>query len=356
MANVDLLALVKDKVKTLKPYHVENVDCPVKLHANENSFPLPSNIQKLFEESFCSFDLNRYPDPDSTTLRKTLSQRLNVSTESLVLGNGSDELIQIILQIFCDMGDTVAFPDPTFAMYSILAKGMGLNTHTIPLDEQWNFKAKDLLSSIQNNKPKIIFFSYPNNPTGNCFTQKEIQLVIENFSGIVVVDEAYFDFSKTTYLKKMTNHNNVIILRSLSKIGLAGLRVGFAIADPIIINEINKVRLPYNSNTVSQSLAEQLLKNFEPIQEQIDTILQERDRVKKSLSQFSSLTVFTSDANFILFRTTNNSTELFNQLAERGILIRDLSSHPRLNNCLRVTVGTPEENDAFLEKIKEIIN
>ncbi len=356
MANVDLLALVKDKVKTLKPYHVDNVDCAVKLHANENSFPLPSSIQKLFEESFRTYDLNRYPDPDSATLRKTLSKKLNISTESLVLGNGSDELIQIILQIFCDMGETVAFPDPTFAMYSILAKGMGLKTHTIPLDAQWNFKANDLLSSIKDNKPKIIFFSYPNNPTGNCFSQKEIQLVIENFSGIVVVDEAYFDFSKTTYLEKISNHNNVIILRSLSKIGLAGLRVGYAIADPIIINEINKVRLPYNSNTVSQNLAEQLLNNFEPIQEQIDTILQERDRVKKSLSQFSSLAVFSSDANFILFRTTHNSTELFNQLAERGILIRDLSSHPRLKNCLRVTIGTPEENDAFLEKLKEIIN
>ena len=355
MSNLDLNQLVKEKVRSLKAYHVENIDCAIKLHANENSFPPPPEILKQLESVFQSTELNRYPDPDCGTLKQTLAKRLNVTPENLVIGNGSDELIQILLQVFCDSGETVGFPDPTFAMYGIIAQGMGLNSKTHPLDDQWDFKAEPFLEALATSQARIAFLSYPNNPTGNCFSASEVQKVIENFSGIVVLDEAYHDFAGKSFLSELPKHNNLVILRSLSKIGLAALRVGYVVADPLIINQIDKVRLPYNSNSLSQRLADQLLNHFAPVQKQLDVLIKERDKMIQGLSKFKSLKVFPSDSNFVLFRVEQSASTLFKQLMEGGILIRDLSSHPRLKNCLRVTIGIPDENKAFLEKMTHII-
>lgn len=355
MAKVNLDNLVKDKIKALKPYHVENFDCEIKLHANENSFPPPAEILDLFQDTFRTFQLNRYPDPASQKLKVVLANRLSVSPAHLAVGNGSDELIALLLQIFCDTGDTVAFPDPTFAMYSIIARGMGLNTKTFPLDERWDFSAEPFLEMLEACRAKIVFFSYPNNPTGNCFSRAEIQKVIEHFKGITVLDEAYYDFARSTFLDQLKPHNNLVLLRSLSKIGLAGLRVGYAVADPLIIDQINKIRLPYNSNTVSQELSAKLMERFEPVQKQIDLILEQRDWLAGALADIPGLEVFPSDSNFVLFRVNRNSEDVFNRLVEKGILIRDLSSHPRLKNCLRVTVGTHEENAEFVTQIKSIL-
>ena len=355
MSNLDLLQLVKEKVQSLKAYHVENIDCEIKLHANENSFPLPPEILKQFEEVFKSTELNRYPDPDCGSLKQTLAKRLDVTPANLAIGNGSDELIQILLQVFCDPGETVGFPDPTFAMYHIIAQGMGLKSQTHPLDDQWDFKAEPFLETMAASQARIAFLSYPNNPTGNCYCASEVQKVIENFSGIVVLDEAYHDFAGKSFLSELPKHNNLVILRSLSKIGLAALRVGYAIADPIIIEQIDKVRLPYNSNTLSQKLTDRLLNHFTPVQKQLDALIKERDGMIRELSKFKSLKVFPSDANFVLFRVEQDPDALFKQLMESGILIRDLSNHPRLKNCLRVTIGTPDENKAFLKKMSHII-
>jgi len=355
MSNLDLMQLIKDKVKSLKAYQVENVDCAIKLHANENSFPPPPEILKLFEDVFKATELNRYPDPDCRPLKQTLSKRLGVAPENLAIGNGSDELIQILLQVFCDPEDTVGFPDPTFAMYAIIAQGMGLKSQIHPLDDQWDFKAEPFLETLEASGVRIAFLSYPNNPTGNCFSASEVQKVIENFSGIVVVDEAYYDFARKTFLSELPRHNNLVILRSLSKIGLAALRVGYAVADPVIIDQIDKIRLPYNSNSLSQNLTDRLLNHFAPVQQQIDKLLMERDRMIDALSKFRQLTVYPSDANFVLFRVEQDSAALFKRLMDQDILIRDLDSHPRLKNCLRVTIGTPEENQAFLEQMAQII-
>jgi len=355
MSNLDLMQLVKQKVQSLKAYHVENIECEIKLHANENSFPPPPEILKQFEAVFKSTELNRYPDPDCGPLKQTLAKRLKVAPENLAIGNGSDELIQILLQVFCDLGETVGFPDPTFAMYSIIAQGMGLKSKTHPLDDQWDFKAEPFLETMAASQARIAFLSYPNNPTGNCFSAPEVQKVIENFSGIVVLDEAYHDFAGKSFLSELPKHNNLVILRSLSKIGLAALRVGYAVADPLIIDQIDKIRLPYNSNALSQKLTDRLLNHFAPVQKQLDALIKARDGMIRELSKFKSLKVFPSDANFVLFRVEQDPGAIFKQLMESGILIRDLSGHPRLKNCLRVTIGTPDENKAFLEKMAHII-
>ncbi len=355
MSNLDLIQLVKEKVRSLKAYQVENIDAEIKLHANENSFSPPPEILKQFEDVFKTTELNRYPDPDCRPLKQTLAKRLGVAPESLAIGNGSDELIQILLQIFCDSGETVGFPDPTFSMYAIIAQGMGLKPQAHPLDDQWDFKAAPFLETLKKSQARIAFISYPNNPTGNCFSAPEVQKVIENFPGIVVVDEADHDFARKSFLSELPMHNTLIVLRSLSKIGLAALRVGYAVADPLIIEQIDKIRLPYNSNTLSQSLTDRLLNHFAPVQKQIDALLTERERMIRKLSEFKSLTVFPSDANFILFRVEQDAEAIFKRLMENGILIRNLSSHPRLKNCLRVTIGTPDENRSFLDQLANII-
>ncbi|MBV51573.1 MAG: histidinol-phosphate transaminase [Nitrospinae bacterium] len=353
MSNVDLMNLIQGNIHALKPYHVENIDCDVKLHANENPFPPSEELLETFTASIRNFQLNRYPDPDSKKLKDSIAKRLNTDTSRLVIGNGSDEIILLLLQVFCSEGDSIIFPDPTFAMYAIIAKGLGVKPVNIPLNDHWDFDADELLKVAEHNKSRIIFLSYPNNPTGNCFSENQVRKVVENFSGIVVVDEAYYDFARKSFVGEINKHNNLVVLRSLSKIGLAGLRVGFGVADPLIIDQINKVRLPYNSNTVSQTLAEYLITHFDPVQKQIDSILDERVRLMGELEKMDSLTVFPSDSNFFLFRTEQSADKIFRYLIDNGILIRNLSSHPRLNNCLRITVGTRGENDQFLSKMAD---
>ena len=354
MSNIDLADKVRGKIKSLKAYAVEDFDCEIKLHANENPFSLPEELTRSFSEDFKNLQLNRYPDPDCRLLKQSITDITKISPDALVIGNGSDELIQLILQIFCDAGDSYVFPDPTFSMYSIIGRGLGLSPHPYPLDKKWDFDGDEILEFLTEKNARVVFFSYPNNPTGNCYSAKEIKKVIEGFQGIVVVDEAYFDFAQHSFCEDIKNHNNLIVLRSLSKIGLAAFRVGYGMANPYIIEQINKVRLPYNSNSISQDFAARILKNFSPIQDQVKLILQERDRLLKELSKLDSLTVFPSDSNFILFRAANGGEKLFKSLVENGILIRNLNNHPRLENCLRVTVGTQKENDIFLTQLGKI--
>jgi len=352
---IDLEALVQKSVRSLKAYHVEDLRDGIKLHANENPYPPPAELIEAFRERLGAFQLNRYPDPECRGLKEAIGLRTGSPASQLVIGNGSDELIQILLQIFCGAGDAVVFPDPTFAMYSLIARGMGLSPVPVPLDERWDFKARDILDTAASHRARLVFLSYPNNPTGNCFSRGEIQTVIEQFPGIVVLDEAYHDFARRSFIGEMAAHNNLVVLRSLSKIGLAGLRVGYGVADPLIIGEINKIRLPYNSNTVSQAFAEQLLRDFSPVERQIGVILKERERLAGELAANPKLTVFPSDANFILFRVDGDGRSLFEALMAGGVLVRDLSAHPRLNHCLRVTVGTREENDQFLAQLEKAL-
>ena len=353
MSRINLLELVRDKVKGLKAYHVENLDEGIKLHANENPYPpSPELLNKIFQ-NLNEVQLNRYPDPDSSDLKKAISKITGASPEQIIIGNGSDELIQYLMQVICDEGETVAFPDPTFAMYGITAQCLGLNPVNFSLNDNWDFEASSALKSLAEHKARIVFISYPNNPTGNCFSEVEIQKVIEEFEGIVVLDEAYQDFSGKTFLKQMEKHNNLVVLRSLSKIGLAGLRVGYGIFPVELAEQINKVRLPYNSNSISQWVATELLNDFTHVQNQIDSIVEERERLLKELSQIPSVNAYPSNSNFILFHTSQGGDKVFKSLKESGTLLRNLGTHPRLKDCLRVTIGTKQDNDQFLTQLRK---
>ena len=355
MSQINLMDLVCEKIKSLKAYHVETVENGIKLHANENPYPPSPELLKKILARFEKLNLNRYPDPDCKTLKEAISTRIGVPTNQLVIGNGSDELIQNLMQVFCNEGDTIAFPDPTFAMYAITAKGMGLKVHTFPLNDNWDFKVTPLIEKLNASHARIVFISYPNNPTGNCFSRTEIQKLVENFEGIVVLDEAYYDFSGQSFLSQMKDHNNLVILRSLSKIGLAGLRVGYGIFPSTLVDEINKVRLPYNSNSISQIGATELMNNFETVQKQINSIKEERTRLLDELAKIKSITAFPSDANFILFKASHDGESIYRNLIKNGVLVRNLGAHPRLKNCMRVTIGTKAENDQFLNRLTKAI-
>jgi histidinol-phosphate aminotransferase len=354
MSRIDIMGRVRANIKGLKAYQVENLDEGTKLHANENPYPpSPELLEKIFQR-LDKLELNRYPDPDCRNLKKAIAHRTGALTEQIIIGNGSDELIQYLMQVLCDEGETIAFPDPTFAMYGITAQCLGLKPVSFPLNDNWDFEAQPALDVLAQQKAKIVFISYPNNPTGNCFSEQAIQQIIEQFEGIVVLDEAYQDFSGKTFLNQMEKHNNLVVLRSLSKIGLAGLRVGYGIFPTLLAEQVNKVRLPYNSNSISQWVAAELLNDFTSVQNQIHSILDERDRLMDELSKLRSITAYPSNSNFILFKDSNDGKQIFNKLKENGTLLRNLGSHPRLKNCLRVTIGTKQENDQFLNQLRKV--
>jgi histidinol-phosphate aminotransferase len=354
MSHVDLMELVRDKIKGLKAYQVENLDEGTKLHANENPYPPSPELLKKTFQRLDELELNRYPDPDCRNLKQAIANTTGALPEQIIIGNGSDELIQYLMQVLCDEGDAIAFPDPTFAMYGITAQCLGLNPVSFPLNDNWDFEAQSALQVLAEHKARIVFISYPNNPTGNCFSAQEIQQVIEQFEGIVVLDEAYHDFAGKSFFNQMEKHNNLVILRSLSKIGLAGLRIGYGIFPVMLAEQVNKVRLPYNSNSVSQWVATELLNDFGYVQNQIHSIVAERNRLMGELSKLPAINVYPSNSNFILFQASEGGEKLFNVLKQNGTLLRNLNSHPRLKNCLRVTIGTRQENNQFLDQLRKV--
>ena len=357
----DIINFVKKSVQELKPYHVENISCRVKLDAMESPYPLSEYLMKKVIEGIGRIKINRYPDPQASRLKSIISSQTGISADSIIIGNGCDELIQMILTVFGEEGDKVLFPAPTFSMYGIIAKSLSLKTEVILLGEDWELPLDKFLHEIERIKPKVIFISYPNNPTGNCFDKKSILKILQKAKGIVVIDEAYNDFSKKTFLSYLKEFKNLIILRTLSKIGMAGLRVGYLMADKEICRELNKVRLPYNSNSVSQEIASIILKNRAEIQKQIEDIMLERDRLTERLKEIKGIKPYPSETNFILFKlvvsesnlTVRNGKDMFLRLANSGILVRNFGSDSYLKDCLRVTVGTHEENNEFLDVIQK---
>ncbi|HLA48597.1 MAG: histidinol-phosphate transaminase [Nitrospinae bacterium RIFCSPLOWO2_12_39_16] len=347
--------LVKKSIQKLKPYHIENTPCRIKLDAMENPYPLSKALMKKVLEGIKGIKINRYPDPLASRLKDIIASDIKAPIDNIIIGNGSDELIQLILTAFGEHGDRVLLSIPTFSMYGIIARSLSLMPEGVPLDKNWELPLNKFLSDMERIKPKVIFISYPNNPTGNSFDRESILKVLEKATGIVVIDEAYYNFSRKTFLPYLKEYKNLIILRTLSKIGMAGLRVGYLMADKEICQELNKVRLPYNSNALSQEIASIILENRTEIQKQIGAIISERDRLMEGFKEIKGIEPYPSETNFILFKIDRDSKEVFDRLSDNGILVRNFGNDDYLKNCLRVTIGTSEENDEFLDEIKKII-
>jgi len=346
---IDIEALIRPNIRALKPYRSARQDylSGVLLDANENAFG--SAI------TFDGLDLNRYPDPFQTALRSRLAQLHEVQRENLFVGVGSDEVIDLLLRIFCEPEkDAALILEPTYGMYRVAAEINNVRVDSCLLNDDFQIDVEGAQRCMKSNT-KIIFCCTPNNPTGNLLNRADILSLCKRTPAIVVADEAYADFAQVeSLISDVERFPNLVVLRTLSKAwGLAAIRLGFAIAHPRIISYLMKVKSPYNINILTSTEALKALDTTEHVKRSIAAVARERQRMTTELSSFRCVkNVFRSDANFLLVRCTN-ARLLYQQLAQRGIIVRDRSSEPKLENCLRITVGTPEQNDLLLNALKE---
>jgi histidinol-phosphate aminotransferase len=319
-------------------------EASVFLDANENAFgsPLPQQY-------------NRYPDPLQARLKQRLTEIKGVPPRNIFLGNGSDEAIDILFRCFCEPGvDNVILVPPTYGMYQVSANINDVEVHNVPLTSDYQLNLDGIAETIDKHT-KLIFVCSPNNPTGNSINRTDVETLLANFNGIVVVDEAYINFSRQkTFIQELTEYPNLVVLQTLSKAwGLAALRIGMAFASEEIIEVMNKVKPPYNINEASQQLALQALQNVDQVNAWIRETLAQRDRLVLGLKGFGFVVdIYPSDANFILVKTTDPKG-IYNFLVSRGIIVRDRSKVDLCEGSLRITVGTPAENDILLQTLQD---
>ena len=339
----------------MSAYKVADAQGLIKLDAMENPYTWPEDIKLAWLETLKDCPLNRYPDPEARDLTQTI-KRLNQITDrfEVLLGNGSDEIIQLLLMALPATASVLA-PAPGFVMYKQLSDCLGLNYLGIPLlADTFDLDLPAMLAAIAQHQPAVIFLAYPNNPTGNLFGATAILEIIKAANGLVVIDEAYAPFADASFIDKLKHHDNLLIMRTVSKLGLAGLRMGYLIGHPAIIEQLHKIRLPYNINSLTQLSADFALSNKALFDRQTQAICAERAAVFKQLNELDGITAYPSAANFILFRTPENkAADIFLSIKQQGVLIKNLSAQGGLlSDCLRVTIGKPEENMAFLTALK----
>jgi histidinol-phosphate aminotransferase len=339
--------ILRENIKNLTPYSSARDEfqgeASVYLDANENAFGSPLEDQ-----------YNRYPDPLQYNVKKRLSEIKGLPVRNIFLGNGSDEAIDILFRSFCNPGiDNVILVPPTYGMYEVSANINDIQTKKVSLTEEFQLNLEGIAEAIDKNT-KLIFICSPNNPTGNSINRDDVETLLNNFDGIVVVDEAYINFSRQkTFIQELTEYSNLVVLQTLSKAwGLAGLRVGMAFASEEIIEVMNKVKPPYNINESSQQLALKALGNVEQVNGWIKETLAQRDKLVLALKELDFvLDIYPSDANFILVKTTDPKG-IYNFLVQNGIIVRDRSKIDLCEGSLRITVGTPAENETLIDTLK----
>ena len=343
----DLNNLIRDNIKTLKPYssarHEFTGKASVFLDANENPYgsPLPDKF-------------NRYPDPLQWQLKFQIAGIKGVPAENIFIGNGSDEVIDLAFRIFCTPAkDNVIICPPTYGMYEVSGNINDVEIKKVNLTNDFQLDVEGVMNVIDTNT-KLIFICSPNNPTGNNMRREDVEIILNNFSGIVIIDEAYINYSKQkTFIQELTEYPNLVVMQTLSKAwGLAALRLGLCYASMDIIDLFNKVKPPYNINDASQLLALEALQNADIVNEWITASVQQKEIVIKELSAFNFVEkIYPSDANFFLMKV-KDASKLYDYLAENEIVVRNRSRDPGCENCLRITIGTPEENQQLLHLLK----
>lgn len=348
MKNFDINTLVRDNVKVLKPYssardEFEDFDTAqmVFLDANEN--PYQNGV-------------NRYPDPQQTSVKLVLAKNKGLNPKQILLGNGSDEVLDLLFRAFCEpKEDNVISLPPTYGMYGVLANINNVEHKEILLSESFQPRVDAILEAVTPNT-KIIFLCSPNNPTGNSFTEESVTTILEKFNGFVVIDEAYIDFSdKAGWLAKLDQYPNLIITQTLSKAyGLAGIRLGICYGSTEVIAVLNKIKPPYNVNELTQQRALERLKDQSKIDNEIASIIAQREALLQVLNQVSFVEkIYPTEANFILVKV-DDANKRYDELIAKGIVIRNRTTQPLCENCLRFTIGTEEENKKLMEALKEI--
>ena len=348
-------ALIKPAVAQLQAYDPHKRPGQVKLDANEHPFTLPPVVQEAAFQALTAVSINRYPDPEAEGLRHTLAKMLDVTPDMLLLGNGSDELVHMVLMACGAPGAAVLTPTPTFSMYGLGARMLDQRAVEVSLAADWGLDMPQMLAAIAREQPRVTFLATPNNPTANCFAGAAVRQLIEGVPGVIVVDEAYYEFSGQTVLSLLQSYPHLLVFRTLSKVGMAGLRVGILVGNPELVYEINKVRLPYNLSVYSQVAAAVVLQHWEMLVPEFHTIIHERERLREGLGRIPGVTVFPSQANFLLVRIDAGAAKVWEALAAQGILVRHFPGSPALRECLRITVGTPPENELLTTTLQTIV-
>lgn len=351
--------LVRSELLNLVPYNANQLPYRIKLDANESPFEIPESIRMKLTDYFIKGPgLNLYPDNDSTSLRKTLSSYWNVDHEGVVVGTGSNQLIQLIITVFVDKGDRVVYPYPSFSMYkinTIIAGGVPVE---VPLekDKDFRYDMDAFIDTVNKEKAKVVFLCNPNNPTGGLIPFDDIEKIASACTNsVVVVDEAYAEFSSQTAIPLVKKYDNLVVLRTFSKAYLlAGARCGYSISGTEISDEINRIRPTYNLSSLTQLIAQMVFEEREDLDNKIQYLIGQRGYLVEELGKLKDVYVYPSEANYILIRVPD-AERICVELRERGILIRSFSNAPMLENCIRISVGKKEENDILLEELRSII-
>jgi histidinol-phosphate aminotransferase len=356
---MNLEKYIKPEVLRLKGYHLTKREHIIKLDQNENPYGFSESLKEKFWQRIKALDWGRYPDFQMEGLTAKIADFMQLPAENVVAGNGSNSLIQALLTVVLAPRDRLIVPEPTFTLYGLTGKMLGAEVVTCPLHpENFSLPLPEILQAAHAPNAKLLVLCTPNNPTGNSFPLQQIEILLKEFSGLVVIDEAYQEFSRQDAKPLLCTHENLVILRTFSKaMSLAGMRVGYLLAAPEICAEVKKARLPYSINLFSEVAATLALEEVHVLKKTVETILTQRDDLWQALRAFSCLKVYPSDANFFLVRAQNGAA-LFQHLLQDGILVRDVSGYPGLENCLRISVGRQEENKKLLGSLKnwEMIN
>ena len=356
--------LIRPEIRALRAYQIPDATGLIKLDAMENPYRWPEKLREDWLATLREAELNRYPDPQGRDLQQALRGAMGIPADmGLLLGNGSDELIQMLAMAVSAPGSNgrarVLSLDPGFVMYRMIALFVGLDYVGVPLRaDDFSLDLDATLAAIDREAPALIYIAYPNNPTGNLFDPAAIEQIIQASPGLVIVDEAYAPFTDASFLPRLGEWPNLLVMRTVSKMGLAGLRLGYLAGPPAWLEQFDKVRLPYNINVLTQASTAFALRHRTTLDQQTARIRADRTALFDALASIDGVIPYPSDANFILLRTAQGRAgAIFNGLRERGVLIKNLDgAHPMLADCLRVTVGTPEENAALLANLNATLD
>lgn len=346
--------LVAKEIFEQSGYSAPEQTAAVKMDANENPFALQEPLKRRLRERMRGIDLNRYPAAGAPVLRERFAKYYGVKKNMIMPGNGSDELIQMLCMTMKGRIKGVLVPVPTFSMYKIIAINTGNNVVEVPLDKRFDLDVEAITDRIRDNFPALIFLSSPNSPTGNIFSRGKVEAIIKKTPGLVVIDEAYGAFSGRSLISLIKKYDNVVFLKTLSKLGMASIRMGFLIGNPDIIAQLDKVRLPYNVNSLSQAAAGFFLDYEGEFFKQIKEIIQRREELYRGLKEIEWIRPYSSLANFIFFSCAFDSNRIYNNLVAEGIAVKNLNLPPLTPNCIRVTVGSKKENDVLLKALKNM--
>jgi len=349
----DPLRHIKPAVRAVAAYTLATRDAPVKINQNENPYDLPEALKKRVLEQALSRSWSRYPPFDPKDLLEKLAEFSGWRADGVLTGNGSNELIEALLLVTVGAGTKVVIPEPTFTLYSLLTKILGGDAIRVRLTPELTYDLDAILEARRTAAAAVTVVCSPNNPTGSGLIPDDVRRLCRDGDGLVVIDEAYHEFAELSVVSLLAEHPNLVVLRTFSKaMGMAGLRVGYLLASPALVREIDKARLPYNLNFFSQMAAMAALDAYGELEERVVRLTRLRDELHDALGRMPGVKVYPSQANFILIELAEADPKgVFESLYRRGVLVRDVTSYPMLSRCLRITVGSEEENESFLRAL-----